>query len=65
MTLRLHPGVIAVAAVALIASCETTEKKNRKPPPPPAPGSDLSTQPWARGDKDWELGRPAFLPESH
>ena len=53
-------------AIALGACASTAEpKKKPKPPPPPPPGSDLSTQPWSRPEKDWEGGRPAFMPSSN
>jgi hypothetical protein len=66
MTLRLASLVLLAVVAAGAVGCETTgQKKNRKPPPPPPPGNEMSTQPWARGEKDWELGRPAFLPTTN
>ena len=63
MTHRFHHWFVTLATLAVLCACQTTETKKKKPPPPPPPGSDLSTQPWSRGEKDWELGRPAFMPQ--
>lgn len=57
--------MMCVLATLVTTSCATTEPKKKRPTPPPPPGSDLSSQPWSRPEKDWEGGKPAFMPGSH
>ncbi|MGI8604096.1 MAG: hypothetical protein ACR2OZ_14050 [Verrucomicrobiales bacterium] len=73
----LAPLCALLALAAVLPGCESvderlvfsdgifTDKKKKKPPPPPPPGSELSSQPWSRPEKDWEGGRPAFMPTSN
>ncbi len=64
--LRRSGNAAVLAMLALLAvSCETTEPKKKRPLPPPPPGSELSSQPWSRPEKDWEGGKPAFMPTSN
>lgn len=63
---------LACAALVWLPGCQTPEDPNgpgykpkKRPTPPPPPGSDISSQPWAKPEKEWEGGKPAFMPSTN